>query len=116
MPQFRDALQAIYDDWKAAHADRHICAHEYFQLGADGSRTLESICVGIGSDDAAFEELVADCESLVREYVVPFNVTEFVSQFFPAPAFVENIFLDPQLPFLVRPALTKMRPKPHATE
>lgn len=108
---FRPALEKIKDDFQKALEDGKLCVHEYLQLAADACKVLEGILTGIGGDDDQFAILVAECEGIVVDYIVPIDLTKYK-----VPRLLERMVIDPQLPDLVRPALEAMRPKPHSEE
>lgn len=104
---FRPALEQIVTSVNEAIADKKLCAHEYIRLVADGCQVLESILEGIGTDDEEFEQLVDDCEWAVNTHIVPYDIP-FLKDF------AENYIIDPNLPTIVRPALTAIRVKINA--
>jgi hypothetical protein len=104
---FIEALDQFKEDWAHAWEDGKLQASDYVKIVANACATLESILRSIGTQDARFEELVADCERLVQTYVVPINL----NQKFKVPVMMERFFIDPQLVTTVRPMLEAMRAK-----
>lgn len=105
---FRQSLEKILASYLDAIADGSLCVHDYLHLIADGCESVQAVVEAIGDNDAAFEQLVTDCQGLVLQYVVPIDLGKYK-----IPKFVEQFVIDPQLPQLVRPLLEAMRPKPH---
>lgn len=101
----RLALENAIKHFGLAHADHKLCVHEALQLTADLCKVIEPVVVGIGGDDAKFDDLVEDVQWAVRTYLVPWDIP-FLG------AFVERI-MDSQMESAVRPIMELMRPKPH---
>jgi len=101
--RFQAALEKVVANLKDALADGRITIAEGMEIGNDVMVALQLIMVGIGDDDAAFNELVTDVEALVKKYVVDVDL--------PINDFVEGWFIDPYTIPMVRPALTWLRQK-----
>lgn len=93
---FKAELQDVFDAWKAAKADGEICIHDIANIVSELGEALQRLADQVVGDDAEYDKLIADAELFTSEQLVPLNPT----------------FLG-FLPLLVRPFMTKFRPKPH---
>lgn len=111
MGRFKAQFDEVWDEFQSKEDE--WCIHDYLRVGANVLELGATMARQYGGDDAAFEELVADCEAMWRERIMPIKLTELIPYL---PESVEEGFLDPLSLQLVRPALAKFRPELHEDE
>lgn len=103
---FRAAIEKFKTEFDASIKDGKVSTADILLIVANGAGVLEGVLRGIGGNQAEFQQLVADCENLVVDYLVPLDLSQYK-----IPKFVEQVLIDPQLPLSVRPILMGMRNK-----
>ena len=101
---FRFELENLKHRFTESVVDGQIDVKEILPLAADCCDVLGALFRGISDSDEKLNELAADLEALVNQYLVPIDLTKYK-----VPAIVEQLLFDPQLPLAVRPLLISLR-------
>lgn len=99
---FRAELNEAFAAIVSARADARITAAEWLKIVGEFLGAAESAVTGVAADDAGFEQLVRDAETVVQETIIPLDIPG-------VPPFIENFVVDPQILAMVRPALMYVR-------